>query len=77
MVLLAELNIKLISVDEPNLDESAAGKLLRNVIGSMSQYFSDSLSEKTKTRMRAAVSCRTIPMARAHRLHKPAQDVGG
>jgi site-specific DNA recombinase len=55
VVLLGELNIKLFSVDEPNLDESAAGKLLQNVIGSMSQFFSDSLSEKTKGRMRAAV----------------------
>jgi site-specific DNA recombinase len=61
VVLLAELNIKLVSVDEPNLDESAAGKLLSNVIGSMSQFFSDSLSEKTKTRMRAAVTAGRFP----------------
>ena len=56
VVLLTELNIKLVSVDEPNLDESAAGKLLKNVLGSMNQFFSDSLSEKTKLRMKAVVN---------------------
>ena len=55
VVLLGELGIKLVSIDEPNLDESAAGKLLQNVLGSMSQWFSDSLSEKTKSRMEAGV----------------------
>jgi site-specific DNA recombinase len=35
VVALAELNIKLVSYDEPNLDESAAGNLLKNVLGSM------------------------------------------
>ena len=52
---LSKLGIKLVSIDEPNLDDTAAGKLSRNIIGSMSQFFSDSLSEKTKDRMRAAV----------------------
>ena len=52
---LGQMGIKLISVDEPNLDESAAGKLLKNVLGSMNQFFSDSLSEKTKFRMKAGV----------------------
>ena len=55
VVLLGELGIKLVSVDEPNLDNTAAGKLLQNVLGSMSQWFSDSLSEKTKSRMEAGV----------------------
>jgi site-specific DNA recombinase len=55
VVTLGELGIKLLSVDEPNLDESAAGKLLKNVLGSMNQFFSDSLSEKTKSRMKAGV----------------------
>jgi len=45
----------LLSVDEPNLDDSAAARLLKNVLGSMSQFFSDSLSEKTKFRMAAGV----------------------
>ena len=52
---LSQLGIKLISVDEPSLDDSAAGKLLKNVLGSMNQFFSDSLSEKTKFRMQAGV----------------------
>jgi len=45
----------LLSVDEPNLDDSAAARLLKNVLGSMSQFFSDSLSEKTQFRMAAGV----------------------
>jgi site-specific DNA recombinase len=55
VVMLAQHNIKLVSVDEQNLDDSAAGNLLRNVLASMNQFFSDSLAEKTKSRMRAAV----------------------
>ena len=39
VVTLGELGIELVSVDEPNLDESAAGKLLKNVLGSMNQFF--------------------------------------
>ena len=52
---LTEMGIELVSVDEPNLDDSAAGRLLKNVLGSMNQFFSDSLSEKTKDRMTAGV----------------------
>jgi site-specific DNA recombinase len=55
IVELTELGIQLVSVDEPNLDDSAAGRLLKNVLGSMNQFFSDSLSEKTKFRMQAGV----------------------
>jgi site-specific DNA recombinase len=55
IVELTELGIQLVSVDEPNLDDSAAGRLLKNVLGSMNQFFSDSLSEKTKFRMDAGV----------------------
>jgi site-specific DNA recombinase len=61
VVALAQMDIKLVSCDEPNLDESAAGKLLKNVLGSMHQFFSDSLSEKTKARMRAAVEAGRFP----------------
>jgi hypothetical protein len=43
------------SIDEPITGDTAAGKLSRNIIGSMSQFFSDSLSEKTKDSMKAAV----------------------
>lgn len=52
---LKKLGIEFVSVDEPNLDETAAGKLLKNVLGSMHQFFSDSLSEKTRFRMQAGV----------------------
>jgi len=52
---LGKIGIDLVSVDEPNLDESAAGRLLKNVLGSMNQFFSDSLSEKTKFRMQEGV----------------------
>jgi site-specific DNA recombinase len=55
IVALTEMGIALVSVDEPNLDDSAAGRLLKNVLGSMNQFFSDSLSEKTKDRMAAGV----------------------
>lgn len=55
LISLTQLGIQLISVDEPTLDDSAAGKLLQNVLGSMNQFFSDSLSEKTKFRMNAGV----------------------
>jgi site-specific DNA recombinase len=60
-LLLNELGIKLVSIDEPNLDDTAAGKLLSNVLASMAQFSSDSLSEKTKTRMRAAVVAGRFP----------------
>jgi site-specific DNA recombinase len=52
---LAQLGIETVSIDEPMDGASAAGKLLRNILGSMSQFFSDSLSEKTKERMKSAV----------------------
>jgi site-specific DNA recombinase len=52
---LSQQGIKLLSIDEPNLDDTAAGKLSANIIGAMHQFFSDSLSEKTKFRMKAGV----------------------
>src|ERR1700688_1071670 len=52
---LSQLGIEVTSIDEPITGDTAAGKLSRNIIGSMSQFFSDSLSEKTKDRMKAAV----------------------
>jgi hypothetical protein len=42
-------------VTDENLDNSASGKLMQNVLGSFHQFFSDSLSEKTKVRMQAGV----------------------
>jgi site-specific DNA recombinase len=52
---LAQLGIKLVSIDEPHIDSTAAGKLSAGMIGVFNQFFSDSLSEKTKDRMKAAV----------------------
>ncbi|HYL13824.1 MAG TPA: recombinase family protein [Terriglobales bacterium] len=52
---LAEWQIRLRSVDEQSLDDSATGKLGKNIIGAFSQFFSDSLSERTKFRMAEAV----------------------
>jgi len=37
------------------VDDTSAGKLAANMLGAFNQYFSDSLSEKTKFRMQAAV----------------------
>ncbi len=52
---LQQIGIKVVSVDEPVTDDTAAGKLARNMLGAMNQYFSDSLSEKTKFRMESGV----------------------
>jgi site-specific DNA recombinase len=52
---LQQLGIKVVSVDEPITDDTAAGKLARNMLGSMNQFFSDSLSERIKYRMDAGL----------------------
>jgi site-specific DNA recombinase len=49
------MGINLVSIDEPNIDSSAAGKSSVNLLGSFNQFFSDSLSEKTKFRMAVGV----------------------
>jgi site-specific DNA recombinase len=48
---LKRLGIETVSVDEPMVDDTAAGKLAANMLGVFNQYFSDSLAEKTKFRM--------------------------
>jgi site-specific DNA recombinase len=53
--------VKLCSVYEPNVDDTAAGKLAANIHGTFNQYFSDALSEKMKDRMRAAVLAGRFP----------------
>src|SRR5579862_8465605 len=58
---LAGLGVKLCSVYEPNVDDTAAGKLAANIHGTFNQYFSDALSEKMKDRMRAAVLAGRFP----------------
>lgn len=55
------LNIKLCSVDEAHIDGTAAGKLASNIHGAFNQFFSDSLSERTKFRMSEAVRAGRFP----------------
>jgi site-specific DNA recombinase len=55
IVSLKQLGIQLISIDEPLTDDSAVGEFVRNMLGSINQFFSDSLSERTRTRMQSAV----------------------
>jgi DNA invertase Pin-like site-specific DNA recombinase len=45
---LAELGIRLRSVDEQHIDGTASGKFMAGMTGVFNQYFSDSLSERTK-----------------------------
>ncbi len=58
---LAKHGVRLCSVYEPNVDETAAGKLAANIHGTFNQYFSDALSEKMKDRSRAAVLSGRFP----------------
>jgi site-specific DNA recombinase len=58
---LAKHGVRLCSVYEPNVDETAAGKLAANIHGTFNQFFSDSLSEKMKDRSRAAVLAGRFP----------------
>src|SRR5882724_10658793 len=55
IVELAQSGVKLLSVDESQIDDSAAGKMAQGMIGVFNQYFSDALSERTKFRMQAGV----------------------
>lgn len=52
---LASWHIRLRSIDEQSLDDTATGVLGKNIIGVFNQFFSDSLSARTKFRMAAAV----------------------
>jgi site-specific DNA recombinase len=49
-----QLGITPISCDE-NIEDSAAGRLCTNLLGVINEFFSDSLSERTKYRMAAGV----------------------
>ena len=53
--------IRLRSTFEPNIDNTAAGKLIANIFGSFNQYFSDSHSEKQRVRKRDAVKAGRVP----------------
>jgi len=52
---LRENGITLLSVAEPNVDNTAAGRMAAGVHGVFNQYFSDALSEKMKERSAASV----------------------
>ena len=51
---LKQLGIALMSCDE-TIEDSAAGKMSVNLLGVFNQFFSDSLSERIKFRMKAGV----------------------
>lgn len=53
-VMMQQLGVELVSIDDPVTDDSAVGKLARNMLGAFNQYFSDALSERTRDRMAAA-----------------------
>lgn len=55
MKALQDCGVRVRSIFEPNVDETAPGKLSANIHGSFNQYFSDSLSERMRERSRAAV----------------------
>jgi site-specific DNA recombinase len=52
---LADMGVQLLSVDEPHIDRTAAGKLSANLLGSVNQFYSDVLSERVRYRMGEAV----------------------
>ncbi len=52
---LREHDITLLSLAEPNVDNTAAGRMAAGVTGVFNQYFSDALSEKMKERSAASV----------------------
>ncbi len=58
---LKKCGVLLRSTYEPNVDETAAGKLAANLFGSFNQFFSDSHSEKQRDRKRLAVAAGRVP----------------
>jgi site-specific DNA recombinase len=60
---LRENGINLLSVAEPNVDNTAAGRMAAGVHGVFNQYFSDALSEKMKDRSAASVRAGRRPWA--------------
>ena len=60
---LRENGITLLSVAEPNVDDTAAGRMAAGVHGVFNQYFSDALSEKMKDRSAASVRAGRWPWA--------------
>jgi site-specific DNA recombinase len=60
---LRENGIALLSVAEPNVDNTAAGRMAAGVHGVFNQYFSDALSEKMRDRSAASVRAGRWPWA--------------
>lgn len=58
---LGSIGIKVRSVYEGNIDETAVGKLNANIVGTFNQYFSDSLSEKQRAKQRLAITAGRYP----------------
>lgn len=58
---LRQLGIELASIDEPLNENSPLGDFVRNMMGSINQLFSDTLSERTRDRMQAAVKAGRFP----------------
>jgi site-specific DNA recombinase len=58
---LGRCGVLLRSTYEPNIDETAAGKLAANILGAFNQFFSDSHSEKQQDRKRQAVAGGRVP----------------
>jgi len=52
---LADMGVQLLSVDEPHIDRTAAGKLSANLLGSVNQFYSAVLSERVRYRMAECV----------------------
>ena len=58
---LKKCDIVLRSTYEPNVDETAGGKLAANLMAAFNQFFSDSHSEKQRDRKRLAVLAGRVP----------------
>lgn len=61
MTRLADMGVTLLSVDEPHIDRTAAGKLSANLLGSVNQFYSDILSERVRYRMGETVKAGRFP----------------
>ena len=60
---LRKNDITLLSMAEPNVDSTAAGRMAAGVHGVFNQYFSDALSEKMRDRSAASVRAGRWPWA--------------
>ena len=59
--MLLDCGVRVCSIAEPNVDETAAGRLAANTHGAFNQFYSDQLSEKMKIRSRAALEAGRWP----------------